>query len=59
MSAEVIAMDDPGPQSKTELDANGTVTTLSSFASAVDGLRVLPKHELHGDSSRGGLTDRA
>jgi hypothetical protein len=52
-------MGDPRPQSKTELDANGTVTTLSSFASAVDGLRVLPKHELHGDSSRGGLTDRA
>lgn len=51
MPAEVVVMDDPGPQSKAELDANGTATTPSGFASAVDGGRVLPKHELHGDSA--------
>lgn len=43
-------MDDPGPHSKAEFDANGT-TTPSGFASAVDGGRVLSKHELHGDSA--------
>lgn len=51
MSEDVIVMDDPGPQSKAELDTNGTATTPSGFALAIDGGRVLPRHELNGDSS--------